>query len=119
MKMIKIELRGLLIIFFSITIFIASIVLNSDLLLSGVLIVWMAMIIYSITDISNHIVLLFYLISFFTFLIGREVCFSYFGVERYYTNLEQYNKITFSYYLLVFCLFGLDILMKGYNINFL
>ena len=46
MKMIKIELRGLLIIFFSITIFIASIVLNSDLLLSGVLIVWMAMIIY-------------------------------------------------------------------------
>ena len=95
MKMIKIELIGLLIIFFSITIFIASIVLNSDLLLSGVLIVWMAMIIYSITDISNHIVLLFYLISFFTFLIGREVCFSYFGVERYYTNLEQYNKITF------------------------
>ena len=105
---IEIGLKELLILFFSIVILIVSIVVKSDKLLIGVFVVWIMMMIYAFTDIYNHIVLFFYLSSFFVFLIGREICFVYFGLERYYTYLEPYNRFTFFLLIvsLVFILIG-------------
>lgn len=108
---LEIELKELLILFFSIFILIVSIVgsvIKSDKLLIGVFVVWTMIIIYTVTDIYNHIALFFYLISFFVFLIGREICFLGFGLERYYTYLEPYNRFTFLLLIasLVFVLIG-------------
>ena len=98
----------ILIILFSIIILIVSIVIKSNRLLPGVLLIWCMMALYTVTDVCNHIALLFYLISFFVFLIGREFCFSYGGLKRYYTYLESYNRFTFLLLIisLVFILLG-------------
>lgn len=95
----KIESKKMLIyIFFIIAligILFKTIKLESSMLLAGAFIIWLFMVLYTIMDICNHIALLFFLLSFFVFLLGREVCYVYFGLDRYYVYLNTYNKITF------------------------
>ena len=60
-----------------------------------VLLIWTAMFIYSLMYIEKHVTLLFFLVSFFVFLVGREACFIYLGVTPYYEYLNTNNDKTF------------------------
>lgn len=79
-----------------IALFICSYICEVSLLFTSVLIIWTGVLIYTFTDIKRHIVLFCFLVSFFVFLIGRELCFAYFGLGRYYRYLEKYNNATFG-----------------------
>ena len=76
-------------------------------LLVFALLIWLLLFVFSIDNISHNIALFCFLTSFFVFLLGREVCFAYFGLELYYTNLMVYNDFTFL--SLSVSLFGIGI----------
>lgn len=71
------------------------------------LIVWSYMLILCLNDWKNNIVCLCFLISFFVFLIGREVCFSYLSLPVYYTYLTPYNS--FAYVCMIISLLGIGV----------
>ena len=71
------------------------------------LMLWNYLLILSLSDWKNNIVCLCFLISFFVFLIGREVCFSYLSVPVYYTYLTPYNS--FAYVCMMISLLGIGV----------
>ena len=87
-----------------------NLIFDAGLLMTCVLIAWSSLVVYALSDIKRHFVFLCFLISFFVFLLGREICFTYFGLERYYNYLEPYNDITFFLMLL-----SLLFLFAGYR----
>lgn len=90
---------------------IASLIKEVNILFFFVLIVWLGIVSWCMTDIKTHIVLFCFSVSFFVFLIGRELCFAYFGLPRYYTYLDTHNNITF--FLMIISMLSL---MIGYII---
>lgn len=72
-----------------------TIVVRSGFIFSAALILWIWMLIYTLGDVKKHIVLICYLLSFFVFLFGRELCFSFLGLDRYYLYLQEFNNMSF------------------------
>lgn len=68
---------------------------NSNTYLTILLICWLILFFYSLINIKQTSALLCFLVSFFVFLLGREVCYTYLGLGRYYLYLEPYNNKTF------------------------
>lgn len=60
--------------------------------ISAILVVWINMIIYTISDLKNHVALFAFLISFFTFLIGRQALerFGFHTIESVFS--EEINS---------------------------
>ena len=90
----KVSLLVFLTVTLSIILIICGLVKHVSAGLIVVLLLWLAVIAYCLSDVSKHIVLLLFLASFFVFLLGREFCFYCLGLERYYLYLEPYNDIT-------------------------
>lgn len=97
----KIKAKMVLVLIFGyIVLLIATICNEASFLLMMVLMVWFYFFILSVSDIKNNIALFCFLISFFVFLIGREVCFNYFSVKVYYKYLVEENSFAFICLLL-------------------
>jgi len=75
---------------------VLTLVLDASYVLMITLMLWVFVLIYSCQDISDNIALFCFLISFYVFLLGREVAFNFFGLERYYLYLVPYNNIAFG-----------------------
>ena len=60
--------------------------------ITAILLLWSNMVIYSLSDIENNVALLAFLISFFTFLVGRETLerFGLHTIESVFS--EELNK---------------------------
>ncbi len=101
----------ILFVLLSVAVAIVSLIKEVNILFSFVLIVWLGIVSYCMTDIKTHIVLFCFSVSFFVFLIGRELCFAFFGLPRYYTYLDTHNNITF--FLMIISMLSL---MIGYII---
>lgn len=86
---------------------IATLYKGASFLLMIVLMVWFYLLMLSISDIKNNIAYFCYLISFYVFLIGREVGFDYFSVEVYYKYLTGENN--FAYCCLLISLLGIGV----------
>ncbi len=86
----------------SIVLIVCGIVKHVSAGLIVALLLWVAIIMYCLSDVNKHIVLLLFLASFFVFLLGREFCFYFLGLERYYLYLEPYNNITWVLVIISF-----------------
>lgn len=84
---------------------ILTICTGASLGLMCVLLIWMYLMIMAINDIKHNIGLLCFLIAFFVFLIGREVCFQYLSLKVYYIYLTKENS--FAYVCLIVSLIGI------------
>lgn len=107
--------------FFITTFFIivCSCVYEANILFTCALIIWAGVMIYSATDLKRHIVLLCFSVSFFVFLFGREICFAYLGLEKYYRYLEKHNDLTFGLICIsLLCLLAGYILAEKYSVLF-
>lgn len=60
-----------------------------------VLLLWLYLFILAVNNIKRSIGLFCFLIAFFVFLLGREICFQYLSVEVYYKYLEKENAFTY------------------------
>ncbi len=78
---------------------------NVNILLAVAINLWTIIFIYYTTRIKENITIWCFLIAFFVFLLGREICFYYFGLERYYLYLEKENN--FTYFCLCLALSGI------------
>ena len=90
----KVFLSAFLTVVTSLMLIVGGIINRVSVGLIVSLLLWLAIFIYCLSDISRHMVLFLYLVSFFVFLLGREFCFYFLGLERYYVYLEPYNDIT-------------------------
>lgn len=114
----KVILGIVFFLFSTMAIMACTAIKGSNLLFSLALILWLGLIIYVAEDIKRHIVLFCFLISFFVFLIGRELCFAFLNLQRYYRYLEDYNNITFFLMALsLLFLFLGYLLVDKYNIS--
>lgn len=106
--MINIKTRHFFLVFLveSILLF-SSLYIGAEPLLAITLMIWVLLFAKSFIEMRENIAVLCFLISFFVFLLGREVCFTYFNLDRYYLYLEKYNKYTF--FLLMISLLSLAI----------
>ena len=102
-------------------ILLVSIINSSNYLLPLLLIIWLFGLVYSFSNYKECSALLYFLISFYIFLIGREVAFHYFNLPKYYVYLMQYDRETYCCMLisLLFILFGYSIKVKNRNGLFL
>ena len=83
-----------------------ALIFDASLWFTAALIVWAALVIYTFSDIKRHFVFLCFMVSFFVFLLGREFCFNFMGLGRYYRYLEPYDDITFLLLIIsMVCLF--------------
>ena len=98
----KVSLLVFLTVTLSIILIICGLVKHVSAGLIVVLLLWLAVIAYCLSDVSKHIVLLLFLASFFVFLLGREFCFYCLGLKRYYLYLEPYNDITWLLIIISF-----------------
>ena len=81
-----------------------TILCGAPALLMIVVALWSTLFVINANDISRNISTLCFLLSFYVFLIGREVCFYYLKVEIYYKYLTSEN--TFAYLCLIISLIG-------------
>lgn len=88
-------LKALLIAVGSIIVIFLSIYNHTDIWFAIALTVWYVCFVTCLTNLKDNIVMFCFLGAFFVFLLGREVCFNFLGLKRYYNYLEPYNRITF------------------------
>ncbi|MCM1060949.1 MAG: O-antigen polysaccharide polymerase Wzy family protein [Eubacterium sp.] len=88
----------LLIILCIFLLLIVSIAVKAEPLLFVTLVIWLSFFINSVSEFTKKPATACFLLSFFVFLLGREVCYTYLGLGRYYNYLEPYNN--FAYVLL-------------------
>ena len=81
--------------FISVFFLTLSLIFEADLWFTATLIVWFSLVIYTFSDIKRHFVFLCFMVSFFVFLLGREFCYNFMGLGRYYRYLEPYDDVTF------------------------
>ncbi len=83
--------------------FVIMLLCNADILVSIILLLWLLIVWYALEDISNRIFLFMYSVSFFNFLLGREILehiFKY-QVEDFPVDVEAHAKIMLLVSLLV------------------
>lgn len=93
-----------------------SIYSNAPFLLFLVLTLWSFLFVCVIDNLIDNIALFCFLISFFVFLLGREVAFEYFSVERYYLYLSDFNST--AYLCVLISLIGIvigDIIWRSHH----
>lgn len=83
----------------------ATLMAEPPILLASALILWALCVVYCLNDIRDNIVLFCFLISFYVFLLGREVAFYYLGLEEYYLYLTPWND--YAYKCVILSLIGL------------
>ena len=98
--MYKIKAKNLIAIVSALFIFTLISIINDVNPLIYILIFSFVYITLRIAFSYRDIVFLFFLFSFFTFLLGREVIFEYFHVERYYLFNREINDQTYLLILL-------------------
>ena len=81
-----------------------SISLNAPPLLVAALALWGAIMAYALRDIKNRIALAFFLVAFFTLLIGQDACIAYLGMPASYKYLLPANN--FAYLCVIVALAG-------------
>lgn len=79
-------------------IIILSMINGSPLSFMVVLIIWSVSFSYTILNIKDNCAIVCFLIAVFVFLLGRELYFEFFDLQRYYLYLIQYD--TFAYRLI-------------------
>lgn len=77
-------------------IIVASVYFQASVAFTVVLIVWAIMFLYSVCHLKENSCLFCFLASLFVFLLGREVCYTFFGLERYYLYLVPYDDFAFT-----------------------
>lgn len=108
LKIQRLKLRSLLcIIVLFLLLSIITMVCKAPFLLMLTLMIWIILLVYATNDIKNNAASLCFLLSFFVFLLGRELCFSYLNLEVYYKYLTGEND--FSYICLIISLLGVAI----------
>lgn len=95
----------IMLIILDIFVLISTLVKNASPILMLVILLWLYLLFLTISDIKNNIALFCFLIAYFVFLVGREVCFQYLSVEVYYKYLVKEN--TFTYFCLIISLIGI------------
>lgn len=87
----------------NICIIMMSIIHASPIVFTVMLMVWATFFTYTIFHIKNNSALFCFLASIFVFLLGRETCYEYFGLDRYYLYLTKFD--TFAYGQVILSLF--------------
>ena len=102
----RVYIQTLTLAFFCVFFLTLSLIFGADLWFTATLIVWFSLIVYTFGDLKKHFVFLCFMISFFVFLLGREFCYNFMGLDKYYRYLEPYNDITFFLLIIsMICLF--------------
>lgn len=79
-----------------IVVVVISSILNSvNIYLSVTFVVWCLSMGYYLYNYKTNIANICFMIAFFTFLMGREMCFYYFGMPKYYLYSDEINELTF------------------------
>ena len=95
---------GIFIIIGTFIIFVAtivgSIVQNVNVYLSLTFVVWILSMGYYLYNYKTNIANICFMVAFFVFLMGREMCFYYFGMPKYYIYSDEINELTFCFLLI-------------------
>lgn len=84
----------------NICIIVMSIIHASPIVFTLMLMVWATFFTYTIFYIKNNSALFCFLASLFVFLLGRETCYEYFGLNRYYLYLTKYDAFAYGQVIL-------------------
>lgn len=72
-----------------------AIVFDFNIFFTITLLIWMLMVIKAAESIKDNVVMLFFLVAFFVFLLGREFMYDIFSDPRAYAFLDGTNSQTF------------------------
>ena len=122
-RRMKPEIISLMMILYS-ALFITTCVCRASFLLMLVIMAWLFVFLMSVNDLKNNIALFCFLVSFFVFLMGREICFEYLNVDEYYLYLKRENNFAFICLMISLagiafgCLFSKKTMLeKGINLE--
>jgi len=100
MVLLKIDLKkGMVTAAIAVCMIALAIIHRMNILLSCCLLIWIIAVTLSFLDIKNNIAIFCFLISFFVFLLGRQVVYSVFDRQEVYSFLNITNNKT--YFLLL------------------
>lgn len=103
----RLKIKTLMLLLFTLLLLAISTVISSvDPIFAILLFIWFACIIYAYSNIKERAMLFAFLVSFFVFLLGRDLVQQYFSykVESFSKDAEIHAWISFSISLIVICL---------------
>lgn len=103
---LRISVKSLFLIMITISILLIATIANDvPLLFAVVLLIWMAMFVFSAANLKEYPVMFCFNIAFFVFLLGRQVCYHYLHLDQVYSFLDVTNNYT--YFLIILSFLGL------------
>lgn len=85
----------ILFMLFTILILVFSLAEKVDLLFTVTFLLWSWLFLFSVINLKESPLLFCFLLSFFVFLLGRQLCFHFFHIEQVYEFLDVVNEKTY------------------------